>query len=107
MSNEPITPLRGRLGGTALVIVLAGAALTAGCAGSSRWCEHDATDTRVSDSYCEQGLSGYEWETSSGGHRPAVKVTSKTTSSTSGRSESGSSSTRTGSRSSSRTAGRR
>jgi uncharacterized lipoprotein len=33
----------------------------AGCS-SDRWCEEDATDRRVSDSYCEQGTAGYEWE---------------------------------------------
>jgi hypothetical protein len=27
-----------------------------------RWCEHDATDTVVSDSYCEKDTPGYEWE---------------------------------------------
>ncbi|GAA4134975.1 hypothetical protein [Actinomadura keratinilytica] len=38
-------------------------ALGAGaCSGSDRWCEHDATDTRVSDSYCEKNTPGYEWE---------------------------------------------
>jgi hypothetical protein len=29
---------------------------------SDRWCEHDASDTRVSDSYCEKNTPGYEWE---------------------------------------------
>ncbi|GAA2442754.1 hypothetical protein GCM10010191_68860 [Actinomadura vinacea] len=32
---------------------------------SKRWCEQDATDTVVSDSYCEKNTPGYEWESGS------------------------------------------
>jgi hypothetical protein len=38
---------------------------------SDRWCEHDATDTRVSDSYCKKNTPGYEWE--SDGHSKTKK----------------------------------
>ncbi|MGV9612152.1 hypothetical protein [Nocardia xishanensis] len=41
--------------------VLAGAA-TAACSRTERWCELDRGDVVVENSYCEQGLPGYEWE---------------------------------------------
>ncbi|MEU6034358.1 hypothetical protein ABZ801_03035 [Actinomadura sp. NPDC047616] len=44
------------------VSVLVVALSASACSSSSRWCEHDATDTRVSDSYCEKNTPGYEWE---------------------------------------------
>lgn len=43
----------------------------AGC--SSRWCEEDATDRRVADSYCEKGTAGYEWEPDGDDHKK-VKI---------------------------------
>jgi hypothetical protein len=52
-----------RLSVTAAIAVIVGAGLTA-CSGD-RWCEHDATDTRVADSYCERNTPGYEWESDS------------------------------------------
>jgi hypothetical protein len=52
-----------RLPAAAVIAVLVGAGLTA-CSGD-RWCEHDATDTRVADSYCERNTPGYEWESGS------------------------------------------
>ncbi|XRQ07154.1 hypothetical protein ACN3XK_63310 [Actinomadura welshii] len=36
------------------------------CGGGKRWCEHDATDRKVSDSFCERGAAGYEWESDGG-----------------------------------------
>ncbi|MFD0856047.1 hypothetical protein ACFQ07_27655 [Actinomadura adrarensis] len=44
----------------AATVLVAALGLTA--CGSDRWCEHDATDQRVSDSYCERNTPGYEWE---------------------------------------------
>ena len=41
--------------------VLAGAGSTA-CARTQRWCELDQGDVVVANSYCEQGVAGYEWE---------------------------------------------
>lgn len=36
------------------------------CGGSdSRWCEYDATDQVVADSFCEKNTPGYEWESGS------------------------------------------
>ncbi|WP_433330731.1 hypothetical protein [Spirillospora sp. CA-294931] len=51
--------------------VLAAGLGMAGCGGEDRWCEHDATDTRVSDSYCKKNTPGYEWE--SGDHKKHKK----------------------------------
>ncbi|GAA3961831.1 hypothetical protein GCM10023085_50360 [Actinomadura viridis] len=47
----------------AMTVLVAGLGLSA-CS-SKRWCEHDATDTRVSKSYCEKNTPGYEWESDS------------------------------------------
>ncbi|WP_431971962.1 hypothetical protein [Nocardia sp. bgisy134] len=41
--------------------VLAGASATA-CSRTERWCELDRGDVVVENSYCEQGVPGYEWE---------------------------------------------
>ncbi|GLW64559.1 hypothetical protein Arub01_28030 [Actinomadura rubrobrunea] len=48
-----------------------------GCGGSDRWCEHDATDTRVDDSYCEKNTPGYEWEYDDGKSKKKSKTKSK------------------------------
>jgi len=45
----------------AAVLALTGT-VTACSSSGGRWCEHDATDTRVADRYCEQNVPGYEWE---------------------------------------------
>lgn len=45
----------------ALAALVAVCGLSA-CGGGKRWCEHDATDRKVSNSYCERGAAGYEWE---------------------------------------------
>lgn len=59
----------------ALTVLVAAFGLTA-CGGQDRWCEHDATDTKVSDRYCEKNTPGYEWETSGGnGHKSKHKKT--------------------------------
>jgi hypothetical protein len=49
-----------RLTATTTLLAVTATVLT-GCS-SDRWCEEDATDRRVADSYCEQGTAGYEWE---------------------------------------------
>ncbi|WP_026403906.1 hypothetical protein [Actinomadura rifamycini] len=45
-----------------MAVVVAAFGLTACGGGGDRWCEHDATDRRVSDSHCEKNEPGYEWE---------------------------------------------
>ncbi|MFG1998346.1 hypothetical protein ACGFNU_04275 [Spirillospora sp. NPDC048911] len=45
------------LAGTVLV-----AGLGLGACSEKRWCEQDATDTKVANKYCEDGTPGYEWE---------------------------------------------
>ncbi|MFI5717256.1 hypothetical protein [Nocardia sp. NPDC051750] len=45
---------------TAVIALTAG--LGSAACGSDRWCEFDATDTKVADSYCANGTPGYEWE---------------------------------------------
>jgi hypothetical protein len=44
-----------------LIVLAAGLGLS-GCSSSHRWCEHDATDTKVADRYCKNHVRGYEWE---------------------------------------------
>lgn len=56
-----------RLSVAAVIALIVGTGLTA-CS-DSRWCEHDATDTRVADRYCEQNTPGYEWESGSDSKR--------------------------------------
>jgi len=60
----------------ALTVLVAAFGLTA--CGQKRWCEHDATDTKVSDSYCKKNTPGYEWE-SGGGHKTKHKKTKSKT----------------------------
>lgn len=64
-----------RLSATAVIAVIVGAGLTA--CGGDRWCEHDATDTRVADSYCENDTSGYEWEPDSDHKKSKKKKSTK------------------------------
>ncbi|QFG27199.1 hypothetical protein F7P10_21215 [Actinomadura sp. WMMB 499] len=45
-----------------MTVVVAAFGLTACGGDGDRWCEHDATDTRVSNSHCENNEPGYEWE---------------------------------------------
>ncbi|WP_131737257.1 hypothetical protein [Actinomadura roseirufa] len=61
--------LKTRSAVLAVTVLVAGLGLSA-CS-EKRWCEHDATDTRVSDRYCKNGTPGYEWE--SGGHKKRKK----------------------------------
>ncbi|MBA9001950.1 MULTISPECIES: hypothetical protein [Thermomonospora] len=63
---------KGRLAAMAVTLAVAGGMLTA-CSSEDRWCEHDATDTRVADRYCEQNTPGYEWESGDGGSKTKVK----------------------------------
>lgn len=60
------------------VLALAAGLGSAAC-GNDRWCEFDATDTKVDNSYCEKGTPGYEWEPDSDGKSKSKK--SKTTTS--------------------------
>ncbi|MBF6348387.1 MULTISPECIES: hypothetical protein [Nocardia] len=59
------------------VITLAAGLGSAACS-SDRWCEFDATDTKVADSYCEKGTPGYEWEPDSDGKGKSKKTKSTT-----------------------------
>jgi hypothetical protein len=64
-------------------LVLAGlvAAFGLTACGQDRWCEHDATDTKVSDRFCKNNTPGYEWESDGGGHKKKSskhKTTKKT-----------------------------
>lgn len=42
--------------------LLAVALSVSACDRTDRWCERDATDEVVDNSYCDQGMAGYEWE---------------------------------------------
>jgi hypothetical protein len=66
---------------TALAAGVLIAELGLGACSEDRWCEHDATDTRVSDSYCKNNTPGYEWESGdSGKHKKSkTKKSSKKT----------------------------
>ncbi|NDU76195.1 hypothetical protein GWI34_26725 [Actinomadura sp. DSM 109109] len=66
--------------GAALISAMLVMGLTACGGGDDRWCEWDATDTRVANSYCEDGVPGYEWEPDADGHKKPKG--SKSTSST-------------------------
>lgn len=68
------------------VVAVAGTGL-AGCS-SDRWCEIDATDTKVADRFCEQGLPGYEWEPDSDKKVKKSKKRSKSTSTSKSKSKS-------------------
>ncbi|MEU5988196.1 hypothetical protein ABZ806_04375 [Spirillospora sp. NPDC047418] len=63
----------------ALAALIAAFGLTA--CGQDRWCEHDATDTKVSDRFCKNGTPGYEWEPD-GDHKTKHKKTKHKTSRT-------------------------
>lgn len=65
-----------RLSIVATAVIIAGG-LTA-CS-NDRWCELDATDTKVADSFCEKNTPGYEWEPDADGHS-STKVKKKSTS---------------------------
>lgn len=74
--------LRTRSVALALTGLVAAVGLTA--CGENRWCEHDATDTKVSDRYCKNNTPGYEWE-SGGGHGHKKHSTKHKTSKTKSR----------------------
>jgi hypothetical protein len=59
----------------ALTGLVAAFGLTA-CGGQDRWCEHDATDKKVSDRFCKNNTPGYEWE-SDGHTKHKTKTKSK------------------------------
>ncbi|WP_106396869.1 hypothetical protein [Actinocorallia populi] len=59
----------------ALAVVASG--LTACSDKTERWCEHDATDTVVADSFCEKKTSGYDWEEGSSGGTKVKKKSKK------------------------------
>ncbi|NUS91251.1 MAG: hypothetical protein HOQ36_02385 [Nocardia sp.] len=63
---------------TGTVAIALAAGLGSVACSSNRWCEFDATDTKVADSYCENGTPGYEWEPDSDGKKkPSKPTTSK------------------------------
>ncbi|MES9536821.1 MULTISPECIES: hypothetical protein [unclassified Actinomadura] len=68
--------LRTRSAALALVGLVAAFGLTA--CGQDRWCEHDATDTKVSDRFCKNNTPGYEWESDGGGHKKKHSTKHKT-----------------------------
>ncbi|WP_460303042.1 hypothetical protein [Actinocorallia aurea] len=66
-----------RMGLSIMVLAVFGLGLTA-CGGGDRWCELDATDQVVADSYCEKNTPGYEWEDdSSSSHSTKTKKKKK------------------------------
>jgi uncharacterized protein YcfL len=38
------------------------ASVLTGCSSDTKWCEFDATDQVVNDSFCKNKVPGYEWE---------------------------------------------
>ncbi|MFC4054464.1 hypothetical protein ACFOY4_32630 [Actinomadura syzygii] len=62
----------------ALAVTVMVAALGLTACGDKRWCEHDATDTKVSDRYCKSNTPGYEWESGGGGHKKPKHKKTKT-----------------------------
>ncbi|MEU4838906.1 hypothetical protein [Nocardia testacea] len=66
---------------TGTVVIALAAGLGSVACSSDRWCEFDATDTKVADSYCENGTPGYEWEPDSDGKNNSKKKPSKPTTS--------------------------
>ncbi|MDL4773389.1 hypothetical protein [Actinomadura xylanilytica] len=62
--------IKARSVGLALSAVLVAGLGTSACS-QQRWCEHDASDTVVSDRYCKNKTPGYEWET--GTHKKQKK----------------------------------
>ena len=71
-------------------VMLAGSLAACGPA-AERWCEHDATDKQVADSFCERNVPGYEWEDGSDDDGFKVKKPKKSSTSKSGGSTSRSS----------------
>lgn len=102
--------MRTRLTAAATVAALALAGLT-GCGGSDQWCEHDATDRKVSNRYCQENMPGYEWESSDSSHRrKATKTKTRTgapAKTTGPRTTSGSRTSRSGTSSGSRSSSSR
>lgn len=58
---------------TCTAIIALAAGLGSAACSSDRWCEFDATDTKVADSYCEKGTTGYEREPDSDGKSKTKK----------------------------------
>lgn len=78
---------KARAAAATLVLAVTAAGLTA--CGGDRWCEFDATDTKVADSFCEKNTPGYEWEPDSDGKtKTKVKRSTKSKSSSKSRSSS-------------------
>jgi hypothetical protein len=50
-----------------------------GCSSDSKWCEFDATDQVVSDTFCKNKVPGYEWEHGSKSTKKKHSVKKKTT----------------------------
>ena len=62
---------------TLLAVTVLVAGLGLGACSDKRWCEHDATDTKVSDRYCKNHTPGYEWESGSGHKKHKKKSKTK------------------------------
>lgn len=65
-----------RLALSVVTLAVVAGGLTA-CSEKERWCEHDATDTVVANSYCEKNTAGYEWEEESSGGTKVKKKSKK------------------------------
>lgn len=64
--------LRAAVGVTVIAL---GAGLASTACGQTRWCEHDDTDTKVANSFCETETPGYEWEPDGDDHKKKPKKT--------------------------------
>lgn len=65
--------MKSRIGIAATIFAVLITVSAVGC-GPARWCEEDATDTRVPDSYCDAETPGYEWEPDHKKRKPASKA---------------------------------
>jgi len=61
----------------AVTVLIAAFGLSA-CSHQKRWCEFDATDTKVSNKFCENGTPGYEWEPDGDKHKTKTKTKKST-----------------------------
>lgn len=66
-----------KIGFSLVTLALVAAPLTA-CSSNERWCELDATDQVVADSFCESNTPGYEWEEGSSKVKKSKKKKSTT-----------------------------
>ncbi|MBF6085125.1 hypothetical protein IU485_27515 [Nocardia cyriacigeorgica] len=64
------TSLRSAVG---VAVLALGVGLVSAACAKEPHCEHDATDTKVSNHHCEVGTPGYEWEPDN--HKTKTKKT--------------------------------